>query len=442
MSCKNPMNCIPTRFLMLKCVGRTSRSRLGVLVLMTASMCMSCSKESPSKSAGHESEKAAVATPTLGNPDEVRLTAETIAINGIRVEQAAKHELRPTFRAPAHVAFNKDGMAHVGSPVKGRVAELGVKLGDEVQKGSVLLVIESPELGEAQSEYLQKRSAAQTVIPSVELAKSAYERGKGLYEQTQGIPLTEVQKREAEYRAAQAALQAAKSAEQAAENKLHLLGMRQDAVQRLGESGEIDAHFTVRAPIDGQVIEREVTLGELVGPDREALLVLADVSKLWVLADVPETKIRDVVVGAPARVLLGVEQEHWCEGLVAFISPALDPGTRSVRVRIEVADRHSEFRPGVFAQAEITSAVGGGATVAKVIAVPESAIQMVEGERVVFVPLAGAEGTFVKRVLRTGPIVGGMVPVLSGLQDGESYVSAGSFILKAELTKGSAAHDD
>ena len=415
---------------------------LACLLLVAGCFGLACGKGDRAAEASRQDENGAVAVQRDEHSDEVVLTAEAIEASAIRIERAEKRELRPTFRAPAHVAYNKDGMAHVGSPVKGRVAELRVRLGDEVSKGEALLVIESPELGEAQSEYLQKRSAAQTSLPSVVLAKSAYERAKGLYDQTQGIPLTEVQKRETEYRAAQAALQAAKTAEQAAENKLHLLGMSQEVVQRLGESGEIDPHFTVRAPIDGQVIEREVTLGELVGPEREALLVMADVSKLWVLADVPETRLRETAVGARARVLLGVEQEHWCEGVVAFISPALDPNTRSVRVRIDVSDRHPELRPGVFAQAEITSALGGGAMGKNVVAVPESAIQTIEGESVVFVPVHGLEQAFAKRVLRVGPTTGGMVPVVSGLQEGEAYVATGSFVLKAELTKGSAAHED
>jgi len=408
--------------------------------LLLAACCASpaCSEASPEPGAVREGE-AAAGRPEAdhGAQDEVIvLTPASLRANDIHVEIATRQELRPTFRAPAHVAYDQEGMAHVGSLVTGRVAELRVKLGDEVEKGDVLLVIESPELAEAQSEYLQRRSLAQTSALPIELAQDAYERAKGLYDQTQGIPLAEVQKREAEYHATQAALQAARTAEQAAENKLHVLGMNQKAVQRLGESGEIDPHFTVRAPIGGQVIEREVTLGELVGPEREALMVLADMSRLWVLADVHETR-----VGAPARVLLGFDQEHWCTGVVAFISPALDTRTRSAHVRIDVTDRHPDLRPGVFAQVEIESAPDAHTPPQAVVAVPESALQTVEGRSVVFVPVAGRAGAFSQRVLRLGPQAGGQVSVLSGLEAGESYVSRGSFVLKAELTKGSGGQE-
>ena len=352
----------------------------------------------------------------------VTLSAEALAANGVQIESVAQHELQPVFRVPARVAFNQDGLAHVGCAVKGRVSELRAHLGDDVESGAVLLVVESPELGEAQSEYLQKRSAARTGLPALELARASYERGLGLHERNQGISLSEVQKRESEYRAAQAA-------QQAAENKLRLLGMDGAALLALANTGVVDARFAIRAPIAGQVIEREVTLGELVGPERESLLVLADLSRLWVLADVPEARLRETAVGARARVLLGIEQAHWCEGVLSFIAPALDPGTRSVRVRIEVADRHPDLRPGVFAEAEIASALGATTE----LAVPETAIQTIEGRSVVFVPVAGAEGSFAPRVVRLGRAVGQLHPLLSGLHAGERYVSAGSFILKAEL---------
>lgn len=425
-------------------VNSSSRwtSSVAAFLLLAASVASSCGEKNPAREPESNGSVASHSAPDGHAAERVVLTAESRAANGILVETAARRDLRPSFRVPAHVGFNREAMAHVGSPVKGRVSDLPVKLGDEVAKGAPLLTIESPELGEAQSDYLQKRSATQTAAPPVELAKSTYERAKGLYDQTQGIPLTEVQKRESEYRTGQAALQAAKSAEQAAENKLHLLGMSQESVRRLGESGEIDPHFAVHAPIAGQVIEREVTLGELVGPEREALLVIADMSKLWVLADVPETRLRELSVGASARVLLGVEQAHWCTGSVSFISPALDPSTRSVRVRIDVSDRHPELRPGVFAQVDITSNEGGTGELTNVVAIPESSVQSVEGESVVFVPLTGADGTFEKRVVRVGPSVGGMLPVRSGLAEGESFVAAGSFVLKAELTKASAGHED
>jgi membrane fusion protein, heavy metal efflux system len=369
--------------------------------------------------------------------DEVTLATEAIERYGVRVEPASRRVLTATIRAPAQVHFNSEGMAHVGIPVQGRVAELRVRLGDEVKKGDPLLVVESAELGEAQSEYLQRRSATANAEPAVDLARNGHERAKVLYDKNQGIALTEVQKREAEFRVAVAALAGAGAAEEAARNRLRLLGMSDEALARLAETGTIDPHFTVLAPIQGQVIEREATLGELVGPEREALLRLADMTKLWVIADVPETNLGDLALGARARVLLGSAGDHWCPGTISFISPALNPATRTVQVRIEPTDRHQELRPGVFAQAEIEL---GGAAPELVLAIPEAATQLVDGTLAVFVPVPGEERTFAKRAVVVGDAVGGYLPVISGLVEGELLVVEGSFILKAELGKSTAEH--
>lgn len=370
---------------------------------------------------------------------EVHLAPDAIERWGVKVGAVERRVLVRTFRAPARVGLNEDAMAHVGSPVAGRVTDLEVKLGDDAARGETLFTIVSPELGTAQSEFLQKRSAASAAAPAVDLAASAHDRAKALYDDSKGITLTEVQKREADLRVAEAALLAAQTAAQAAENHLRVLGMDDAAIAKLAEGGAVDATYRVLAPISGKVVEREVTLGELVDPARDKLLVLADVSRLWVLADVPESRLKDLAVGARAHVLLGGEGDHRCEGTVAFVSPLLDDATRSVRVRIDVDDKHPELRPGVFAQAEIESASAEAQE--PVLAVPEDATQTLENATVVFVPVAGEEGAFRPKPIRAGRAVGGFVPVHSGLAEGERVVVAGSFILKAELGKSSAEHE-
>jgi cobalt-zinc-cadmium efflux system membrane fusion protein len=374
--------------------------------------------------------------------DEVKLTPEAVVRYGITVAQARKQPLRPTFTAPARVSYNTEAMAHVGSAVTGRVAQLKVKLGDTVAAGDPLLVVESPELGEAQSDYLLKRSALETAKSSIDLSRSAYERAKKLYEGSQGISLTEVQKREAELKAAEGAVRSAEAAATAAENRLHLFGMDQGAVQALAKSGEIDPRYTIRAPIAGQVVEREVTLGELVRPERDALLVLADLDTLWVMADVPEARLGQVRVGSEARVRVGALGSEPIEGKVSYIAAATDPTTRSAKVRIAVKNGTRALRPGMFAQAEIAAAAEAAAGGRPVLAIPEEAVQNVEGEPAVFVPVPNEEHTFAKRPVTVGKAVGGMVPVLAGLTEGQPLVVKGSFILKADLGKSAAAHED
>jgi cobalt-zinc-cadmium efflux system membrane fusion protein len=316
-----------------------------------------------------------------------------------------------------------------------------VRLGQDVKKGDELCIIESPELGEAQADLLQKRVAKDSAGPVVDLAKASWDRAKGLYDQTQGTSLTEVQRREAEYKGAVAAQRAADAAVTASENRLHLLGMNQAAVDAFLKTGEVAPRYSIHAAIDGQVVQREVTLGELVSPDREAIMVLADLSNVWVLADVPEAKLAEIAVGAKAWVKVGSSDSKPLESQVAFISPMVDMTTRTAQVRIEVATKDLPLKPGMFAQVEIVTSTAAGAEPTPMVAVPDVAVQTVEGGPAIFVPVEGEPNTFAKRAVTIGKTVGGLVPIHSGLVEGERFVAAGTFILKADLGKGSAAHE-
>jgi cobalt-zinc-cadmium efflux system membrane fusion protein len=369
-----------------------------------------------------------------GHADEVRLTAE--AAKGLRVEKAARVALVPTYRAPARVALDLDATAHVGVPVRGRVRELRVKRGDAVAKGAVLLVLDSPELGAAQNEFLEKRVAAETVGPGVEIAKSAYERAKKLFDAGGNMTLTEVQRRETEWKAAEAARITAAAAATTAENVLHLLGMTQSAVEQLVATRHLEPSVVVTAPIAGTVLDRHVTLGEVVSPDAESLVVLGDTSVVWVFAHVPETRLGEVREGAAVRLHVAALPGRIVEGRVASVPPAMDESTRTAEIRVDVKDARG-LRPGMYAQADVVM----GDAQAPVLAIPADAVQTVEGGPAVFVPVAGEANTFAKRAVSVGPPIGAMVPVLEGLAEGDEFVAAGSFLLKAELGKAGAAHE-
>ena len=122
------------------------------------------------------------ARPAGAHEDEVTLTPEAAAQNGIKVEAARKQPLGEVYTVPARISYNTEGMAHVGTPVGGRVAEIKVKLGDMVKKGDELLAIDSPALGEAQSDYLQKKTQAQVAQSALGVAQTGAERARRLYE--------------------------------------------------------------------------------------------------------------------------------------------------------------------------------------------------------------------------------------------------------------------
>jgi cobalt-zinc-cadmium efflux system membrane fusion protein len=424
---------------------RSPALRAGAVALFTFALGIPGCKERQGNEDNHgDDPKAADHEHAEEHTDEVKLTDAAIERYGVRVETASKRVLQPTITCPARVAFNAESMAHVGSPLRGRAVEIKARLGDEVKKDQGLVTIESPELGEAQSDFLQKRTAAQSAGPQAELARAAWDRAKALLEESQGISLTEVQRREAEYKAAVAAQKAAESAANAAENRLHLLGMDQEAVGALEASGEVAPRFEIRAPIDGRVVQREVTQGELVSPEREALLVLADTRTLWVLADVPEARLAEVALGAPAWISFGLLGGERLVGRVSFISPIVDPTTRTAQARVDIPIEGGDtahLRPGMFARAEIGATARDGQEPAPVTVIPEEAVQSVEGGPAVFVPVMGEANTYSKRPVTIGAAVGGFVPVIAGLEAGEAFVVSGSFILKADLGKSTAAHE-
>jgi len=370
----------------------------------------------------------------------VHLAADAVLRHGVTVAEASLWILRPTFVAPARVGFDAESMAHVGAPLSGRVVEIRARVGERVERGAPLLAIESSELAEAQAEFHAARAAAEGAAPAVRLARSAWERSQELLAASQGISRSEVDRREAELRAAEAAERTAAASLSGAAHRLRVLGMTEEAVAALAENGAIDPRATVAAPIAGEIVLREATIGEMVGPEREALLVIADTARYWVLADISEGRLAEVARGSKVWVRAGADGRAVLEGTIATISPFVDAATRTAQARIVVPADALPLKPGMFVQVEVVSGDPAAPEPPAVVAVPEGAIQTVDGAPVLFVPIEGEEHAFRPRAVTVGRTVGGLVPILDGLVEGERFVGAGSFILKAELGKASAEH--
>ncbi len=387
--------------------------------------------------AGHE-DHADDAAEEEGHLDEVHLSADARQAAGIRVAAAAKDVLHPTFRAPARVSFDEDAMAHVGAPFAGRIRDLRVRRGDAVAAGDVLFAVESPEFAAAQIEFLERRDALALADAPVELARRQAARAREAFDASRSVTLSAVEDRERSALEAESAREAARAAAVAAENRLHIFGLSQEEVAALAADREIRRTMEIRAPLAGEVVEREVTLGESVGPERDALLVIAGTEFLWVVADVPETRVGRVGVGGPAAATTPAFPGRTFAGTVARIESRVDGESRTVKVRILLPRKGTGLLPGMFAEVDFPEA---GPPPPAVVAVPEEAVQNVEGGPAVFVPVKDEPDAFALRPLRVGPAVGGRVPVLEGLAEGEEYVAEGSFLLKAELGKSSASHE-
>tara|TARA_R110000744_G_scaffold380561_1_gene502605 strand:- start:41151 stop:42851 length:1701 start_codon:yes stop_codon:yes gene_type:complete len=370
---------------------------------------------------------------------QIVILPSAIEAFGVKTEPAMLNVLTPTFSAPARVAYNSERIAQAGSLVLGRVSSIHARQGDLVSAGQTLLEVDSHELVEAQSAYLQIKTKVQSVKPMIEIAQAEYDRANKLYSESNGISLTDVQKRKADLQRAQSDLLNAEAAMVGALNHLKHYEMSDEQIKVLNEHGSITENYIVRAPIAGRVIRRDITLGKLVSPDDEALVVIADMTKLWVHVDVPESKISEVASGSLVRLHVPAIPGKEFGGVVSYVSFEINESTRTVQIRVEVQNDEELLRPGMFVQAKIIGSTGSSSETAQ-LSVPESAIQRIGGKPVVFVPFPEKPDTFLKRPITIGDEIGGMVPVRYGLREGEPIVVASSFILKAQLGKSTAKH--
>lgn len=342
------------------------------------------------------------------NPNLVRVSDEELARAGIRTEALAEESLADAIVATATVEPNRERLAHVTPRLPGRIVSVGARLGDRVAQGRVLATLESMEAGEAQAAYAQ--AAAEAAV-----AASAFQRAERLQAE-QIIPAKEHQRARGDHEKARAQLQAAA-------DKLRMLGMSPAA----GSGAPARATFPVPSPLAGVVIERKAVLGELAKPD-EPLFTVADLSTVWVEADIAEAQLARVREGAEARARVAAFPEETFPGKVNHLGAVLNKETRTVKAIIQLDNARGLLRPQMFATVSIRT---GGER--KVLAVAESAVTLVRGQPTVFIEEAAG---FEARPVELGERFNGRVVVKSGIKPGELVAHEGVYALKARLLKG------
>jgi cobalt-zinc-cadmium efflux system membrane fusion protein len=197
------------------------------------------------------------------------------------------------------------------------------------------------------------------------------------------------------------------------------------------EAGDRSASLLpLRSPIAGTVVEKHATLGELATSE-ESLFTVADLGHVWIWIDVFEQQLAGVHLGDDVAVRVGAFPNRTFAGEITYLAPQVAVETRSVRARIDVDNADGLLRPGMFASIRLVDPHATEAPIS--VVVPETAIQLRQGEPLVFVPLGG--GRFAAREVALGRREGGWVEVVSGLAAGERVVVEGSFFLKSELAR-------
>lgn len=375
-----------------------------------------CSKEKPQ--AGHEGHQAveskageqketmpadmampeqpdikqpAVEQPKVEGYTPIELPPERVQKMGITTAKVSSRKFIRTLRTTGIVEIDETRLTHVHTKSDGWIEELFVDfIGKPVKKGQPLFSIYSPELLTTQEEYL--------------LALKDSERN------VKGPLSSEVG-------------QASKDLLAAARRRLELWDMPAEDIDKLEKTRTPKRAVVINSPRDGVVIQKDILKGMSVNPEMH-LYAIADLSNIWVKADIYENDISFVRVGQSANLSIAALPEKILKGVVKFIDPVLDEATRTVKVRFEFDNKEELLKPGMYATIELEIDKGSG------LAVPEEAVIDTGKRKIVFI--SKGEGRFDPREVKLKEKADKFYPVISGLSENELVVTSAQFLLDSE----------
>ena len=323
-------------------------------------------------------------------PGTVQVSPERQQLIGVRIGTVEKRLLQKVIRTNGRVEFDEKRLATISPKIGGWIEELYVDFtGAPVKKGAPLLTLYSPELVSTQEEYLAALRARQelSASPYPEVAAS----GNALVE--------------------------------SARRRLRLWDISEEQIRMLEQTGQVRKRLTLYSPYGGIVLEKMAFKGMRVEPGM-ALYKLADLSVVWLIADIYEYELPLIRLGQQASINLSYLPGEAFNGKAVFIYPYLDAQTRTARVRFEFANPRGTLKPEMYAGVEITIRLGDKITV------PEGAI-IDTGIRKVAIVEKGA-GYFEPRDVKLGTKAGDYYEVLDGLKVGERVVTSANFLIDSE----------
>lgn len=337
--------------------------------------------------------------------DPMVVAASPALLTRLKIAEVQRGLISEVLRVPGRLSFDEQRLARIGATVTGRVTTLDAQVGDTVQHGSMLARLNSTELSAAQLAFLKARS-------QLEVDQRAAERARLLLS-ADVIGSAEVQRREGQFQIASAELRAAA-------DQLRLLGLGQAAIDRLGRSGHIEPVSPVTASLSGVVIARNVAQGQVVQP-ADVLFTVADLSRLWAVAEIPERQASHVRAGETVEIEIPALDGEARQGKLIFVSQTIDPETRTVLVRTELDNRDGRLKPDMLATMRISDKP------VERLVIPATAVVRENNRDHVFV--AQDANHFRLTPVTLGVAREGIRPVISGLQGGEKLVLDGAFHL-------------
>jgi cobalt-zinc-cadmium efflux system membrane fusion protein len=340
------------------------------------------------------------------NPLEIKPNDELL--RRVEVGHPSMQAVQGMLRVAGRIEADETRLARVSAPVTGRIVELNAVEGQQVRRGQVLATIYSTELASAQSAFLKAHSQLQ-------VAERAVSRARLLLD-ADVIGKAELQRREAELVQANADLAAARE-------QLGVLGFSRGEIEKLEKSRAVSSVNHIVSSIDGIVLQRSATIGQVVQAV-QTVYVIADLSKVWVVADVPEQSAGGIRVGKDIEAEIPALPGEKIRGTLSFVSAVVNPETRTVRTRMDLANPHHRYKPAMLT----TITLIDGAE-ERVVVPPTSVVRENNADHL-FVETS--PNTFTLRKVDLGPDTGDVRVVLDGVTRADRIVTNGAFHLNNE----------
>jgi len=351
----------------------------------------------------HADETAKAARSSVTNPLKVQVDAELL--RQIMVGNPQVQEVTTQEKVAARVETDASRVARIGSPVDGRITQVVVYEGQRVKQGQVLAMLHSNALSDTQFAFLK-------AFTQERLAQQSAERARQLV-QSDVIGTAELQKREAEVLQTDAEVAALRA-------QLRGLGMSDHAIQQLETTKKLNSDYPIIASISGTVIERKVTVGQVLQP-ADLAFQIADLSSLWFVADVPEEQARSLYLGKNVTATIPAVADKTVSGKLTFVSPVVNPQTRTVQARMILPNPEGLFKPEMLASMIFESRPE------RALTIPSTAVVREDNKDHVFVQTS--ESDFILREVELGDEVSDRRVVQKGLIPSETIVLDGAFHL-------------
>lgn len=335
------------------------------------------------------------------------------AVNPVTIVRPEIRTRAASLETTGKVQFDEEQLVRVNAHVTGRVVEVLARPGQVVEPGHPLFVLDSPDLGLAKSDYAKAVSDLARSERALKLARELFE--------VKAIPDKDIREAENDNNKSLAERDRAAA-------RLRTLGIRSDQLKDIADRADASTSVTVRAPRSGVIVERNISPGQVVAYGQSdtplSLFVIANLSTMWVLADVYEPDVPKIRLGEAVRVTLPCCPQNRYEGKVAHIGAAVDKDSRTLKVRAVVPN------PGGILKGEMFVKVSIDTGSAQVLTLPQSAIQRSDGAT--FVLIEKGKGEYERRAVRTGVEFDGLTEILEGVTPQDRVVSTGGVLLKRD----------